>query len=306
MTLNSYVYAFVMILGGAQGGRSQPRGGGDEPRQPMPRVLTGVTLRLIVPSIFGAAVVVFTHVIGSFGIPAILGPRMPVLAVKAYNEFVSELGGNPQMQTVMASLLVILGVATLAVQKLVVERGQYQMESGRTPAPIPIRGAAATFAAALVVIVVVLSLAPGGGRRRHGLHARARARAQLRRIHARPHDDGAHEVGAADCGIRWRLPPWRRSRASSFSVAAAYLVVKRRSPRTADARLLVMLPLTDRRARSSASRSVNTFNTGLAGAHGHRGSSWRSPISCAAFPNSVRAAGRSRCTTCEIPSRRRR
>src|SRR5436853_2176138 len=120
--------------------------------RPISRVLTGVTLPLILPSIFGAAVVVFTHVIGSFGIPAILGARMPVLAVKAYNEFVSELGGNPQMQTVMATVLVLLGVAMLAVQKLVIERGQYQMESGRAPEPLAIRGVPATLAAALVAV----------------------------------------------------------------------------------------------------------------------------------------------------------
>jgi len=52
------------------------------------------------------------------------------------------------MQTIMASLLVMLGVAMLAVQKLAIERRQYQMESGRTPAAIPIRGIAATIAAA--------------------------------------------------------------------------------------------------------------------------------------------------------------
>src|SRR5688572_15140789 len=128
--------------------------------QPLMRVLEGVTVLLILPSIFGAALVVFTHVIGSFGIPAILGARMPVLAVKAYNEFVSELGGNPQMQTIMASLLVMLGVAMLAIQKLVIERNQYQMESGRTPAPVAISGFPATLAAVAVVLVVVLSLAP--------------------------------------------------------------------------------------------------------------------------------------------------
>jgi len=160
MTLNSYVYAFVMILVGLKAVDRNLEEAATSLGQPMPRVLTGVTLPLILPSIFGAAVVVFTHVIGSFGIPAILGARMPMLAVKAYNEFVSELGGNPQMQTIMASLLVMLGVAMLAVQKLAIERRQYQMESGRTPAVVAIRGPAAMLAAITVVLVVVLSLAP--------------------------------------------------------------------------------------------------------------------------------------------------
>ena len=160
MTLNSYVYAFVMILVGLKAMDRNLEEAAMSLGQPLHRVLTGVTLPLIMPSVFGAGLVVFTHVIGSFGIPAILGARMPVLAVKAYNEFVSELGGNPQMQTIMATILVMLGVAMLAVQKLLIERKQYQMEAGRTPVQIPISGVAGTIAAAVVVLVVVLSLAP--------------------------------------------------------------------------------------------------------------------------------------------------
>src|SRR6185436_15777130 len=160
MTLNSYVYAFVMILVGLKAVDRNLEEAAMSLGRPMASVFTGVTLPLILPSIFGAALVVFTHVIGSFGIPAILGPRMPMLAVKAYNEFVSELGGNPQMQTVMASILVMIGVAMLALQKLAIERRQFQMESGRAPTPVPIRGAFAAVAASAVVLVVVLSLAP--------------------------------------------------------------------------------------------------------------------------------------------------
>jgi iron(III) transport system permease protein len=214
MTLNSYVYAFVMILVGLRTVDRSLEEAALSLGRPLHRVLTGVTLPLILPSIFGAAVVVFTHVIGSFGIPAILGARMPVLAVKAYNEFVSELGGNPQMQTIMATLLVFLGVATLALQKLVVERRQFQMESGRPPQAIAIRGAAATIAAIGVVVVVVLSLA------------------------------GVATV----TGV-------------VFSIAVAYLVVKRRSAATAALDLLVMLPLTIAGTVLGIAL-VNTFNTG--------------------------------------------
>jgi iron(III) transport system permease protein len=160
MTLNSYVYAFVMILVGLKAVDRSLEEAALSLGRPMTSVFAGVTLPLILPSVFGAAVVVFTHVIGSFGIPAILGARMPVLAVKAYNEFVSELGGNPQMQTIMASILVLLGVAMLVVQKLWVERRQFQMESGRTPKPVSIRGAPAVAATVVVLLIVFLSILP--------------------------------------------------------------------------------------------------------------------------------------------------
>jgi iron(III) transport system permease protein len=260
MTLNSYVYAFVMILVGLKAVDRNLEEAAMSLGRPLPRVLAGVTLPLILPSVFGAALVVFTHVIGSFGIPAILGARMPVLAVKAYNEFVSELGGNPQMQTIMATILVLLGVAMLAIQKLWVERRQYQMESGRAPAQIPIRGVPGTIAAAVVVLVVVLSLAP----------------AVVAVITAFTPASGpvlayggfttAHMAGAL---TRAMQPLWNSLALAAvatlagtvFSVAVAYLVVKRRSMATATLDVLVMLPLTIAGTVLGIAL-VNTFNTG--------------------------------------------
>ena len=287
MTLNSYVYAFVMILVGLKAMDRTLEEAAMSLGRPLPRVLAGVTLPLILPSIFGAALVVFTHVIGSFGIPAILGARMPVLAVKAYNEFVSELGGNPQMQTTMATLLVLLGVAMLVVQKGLVERGQYQMDSGRAPAAVPIRGAAGVLAAMAVVIVVVLSLAPavvalvtaftpargpvlsyGGFTLEHMVAALTRS--------ARPLWNSLALAGVATvAGV-------------VFSVAVAYLVVKRRSATTAALDVLVMLPLTIAGTVLGIAL-VNTFNTGWLTLTG----TWM--IMALAYflrriPNSVRAA----------------
>jgi iron(III) transport system permease protein len=260
MTLNSYVYAFVMILVGLKAVDRNLEEAAMSLGRPLPRVLTGVTLPLILPSIFGAAVVVFTHVIGSFGIPAILGARMPVLAVKAYNEFVSELGGNPQMQTTMATLLVILGVAMLALQKLVVERGQYQMESGRTPPPIPIRGPAAMTAAIAVVVIVVLSLAPAVVA---AVTAFTPARGPV--VHyggfTLDHMTGAFSRAAIPLRNSLALAAVATVAGVVFSVAVAYLVVKRRSAATATLDLLVMLPLTIAGTVLGIAL-VNTFNTG--------------------------------------------
>ncbi|HXS51430.1 MAG TPA: iron ABC transporter permease [Usitatibacter sp.] len=260
MTLNSYVYAFVMILVGLKAMDRNLEEAASSLGRPMSRVFAGVTLPLILPTLFGAALVVFTHVIGSFGIPAILGARTPVLAVKAYNEFVSELGGNPRMQSVMSTLLVALGIAMLGVQKLVVERGQYQMESGRTPAAVPIRGARATTAALAVMVVVVLSLAP----------------AIVAVVTAfTPSNGPVLDYG----GFTWDHMASALSRASRplwnslalaavatlagvvFSVAVAYLVVKRRTPATAALDVLVMLPLTIAGTVLGIAL-INTFNTG--------------------------------------------
>lgn len=287
MTLNSYVYAFVIVLLGLQGMDRNLEEAALGLGRPMPRVLAGVTLPLILPSVLGAAVVVFTHVVGSFGIPAILGARMPVLAVKSYNEFVSEMGGNPQMQTVMATLLVLIGVAMLVLQKMAVERRQFEMESGRAPAPVPIRGPGAIVAVVLVVVVVVLSVAPaivafvtaftpsrgpvlsyGGFTTVHIMTALAKAGEPLR--------NSLLLAGVATAaGV-------------VFSVAGAYLIVKRRSPLTGILDVLVMLPLTIAGTVLGIAL-VNTFNSGWLVLTG----TWM--IMALAYflrriPNSVRAA----------------
>ena len=260
MTLNSYVYAFVMILVGLKAVDRNLEEAALSLGRPMSRVFTGVTMPLILPTLFGAALVVFTHVIGSFGIPAILGARMPVLAVKAYNEFVSELGGNPQMQTVMSTLLVFLGVLMLAAQKLVVERGQYQMESGRTPAPIAIRGVPATIAAISVVVVVVLSLAPAVVA---VITAFTPAKGPVLNY------GGFTWAHMASAVSKASQPLWNSLALAGvatvagviFSVAVAYLVVKRRSAMTAALDVLVMLPLTIAGTVLGIAL-INTFNTG--------------------------------------------
>jgi len=260
MTLNNYVYAFVAVLVGLKSMDRNLEEAASSLGRPIGRVLGGVTFPLLLPSIFAGALIVFTHVIGSFGVPAILGARTPVLAVKAYNEFVSEMGGNPQMQTTMASLLVFLGAGLLLVQKFIVERRQFQMESGRSPIAIPIAGWRARVASSAVLFMVVLSLLPalvvvitaftpsigpvlryGGFTLAHLQHALVRAPEPL-----------YNSLFLASIATVAGLV---------FSVASAYLIVKRRSVLTHILDVLVMLPLTIAGTVLGIAL-INAFNSG--------------------------------------------
>ncbi|ANN70273.1 ABC transporter permease [Bordetella bronchialis] len=243
MTLNNYVYAFVAVLVGLRSmDRNLEEAAQSLGRPPGP-VVFGVTLPMLLPSIFGGAMIVFTHVIGSFGVPAIIGARTPVLAVKAYHEFVNEMGGSAQMQTTMASMLVLLGAAALLFQKLVVERRQYQMEAGRAPLAVTLTGWRAGAATAGVLGIVALSLAPavvavitaftpavgpvlryGGFTLDHLLHAALRAPDPL-----------YHSLFLATVATL---------AGSLFAIVTAYLIVKRRSGLTHVLDILVALPLT--------------------------------------------------------------
>ncbi|MCX5465671.1 MULTISPECIES: ABC transporter permease [Alcaligenes] len=287
MTLNNYVYAYVAVLVGLKSMDRNLEEAGLSLGSSLGRTLRTVTFPLMVPALCGAAVLVFMHVIGDFGVPAILGARTPVLAVKTYNEFVSEMGGNPQMQTTMASLLVFLGLALLLIQKWVVARRTYQMESGRPPERVPLQAWQAGVCAALVTILIVLSVLPvmvvivtaftpsigpvlkyGGFTLSHMQQALVQAPGPLY---------NSLLLGAA-----------ATSAGAVFSILAAYLIVKRPSGLSASLDVLVMLPLTIAGTVLGIAL-INVFNSGWLVLTG----SW-SIMALAYFlrrvPTSVRAA----------------
>lgn len=260
MTLNNYVYAYVAVLVGLKSMDRNLEEAGLSLGSSPGRTLRTVTFPLMVPALCGAAVLVFMHVIGDFGVPAILGARTPVLAVKTYNEFVSEMGGNPQMQTTMASLLVFLGLVLLLIQKWVVARRTYQMESGRAPVRVPLRAWQATVCATLVSILIVLSILPvlvvivtaftpsigpvlqyGGFTLSHMQQALVQAPGPLY---------NSLLLGAA-----------ATSAGAVFSIVAAYLIVKRPSGLSAGLDVLVMLPLTIAGTVLGIAL-INVFNSG--------------------------------------------
>jgi iron(III) transport system permease protein len=260
MTLNNYVYAFVAILVGLKGVDRTLEEAAMSLGRPLAAVFLSVTFPLILPSIFAGALVVFTHVIGSFGVPAILGARTPVLAVKAYNEFVSEMGGNPLMQTTMSSLLVFLGVAMLLIQKLIVERRQFQMEAHRAPPAVRVGGTAAVLGAATVAGVVLLSIAPAIVAL---VTAVTPARGPVLRY-------GGFTLNHLEWALKQAPEPLYNSLFLAsiatvlgvvFSVAAGYLIVRRRSPLTQGLDVLVTLPLTIAGTVLGIAL-INTFNTG--------------------------------------------
>lgn len=243
MTLNNYVYAFVAVFVGLKSMDRNLEEAALSLGRPMARVITGITLPMLLPSLFAGALIVFTHVIGSFGVPAILGARTPVLAVKTYHEFISEMGGSPVMQTTMASLLVILGAGALLIQKFVVERRQFQMEAGRAPTVLRIRGAFASLATGSVLAVLALSILPAivvvvtaftpsiGPVLQYGDFTLNHVRHVLLRAPQPLYNSLMLATVATIAG-------------TLFAVITAYLIVKRRSTLTHTLEVLVTLPLT--------------------------------------------------------------
>lgn len=162
MVLQNYPYAYATLLVALKGmDRSLEEAAlslGHRPWETVRRV----TIPLLTPGLFAAVLLVFTHVINSFGIPAILGFRIPVMSVAIYNEFLNEQGGNPILQSSMATMLVVAGILLLWLQKHYVEGRNYQMAGARRVGRQPLGPWAGTLTAAFSIAFIAVSVVPIG------------------------------------------------------------------------------------------------------------------------------------------------
>jgi iron(III) transport system permease protein len=93
------------------------------------RVFFTVTLPVIMPSILSGGLVVFYLCIENFGVAVLIGEDFRVLSVQAYNEFISEMGGNPSMAGALSMVLLAITLSLTLLQKYWVERKNYAMTS---------------------------------------------------------------------------------------------------------------------------------------------------------------------------------
>jgi iron(III) transport system permease protein len=93
------------------------------------RVFFTVTLPVVTPAILSGALVVFYLCIENFGVPVLIGEDFRVLSVQAYNEFISEMGGNPSMAGALSMILLAVTLSLTLFQKYWVERKNYAMTS---------------------------------------------------------------------------------------------------------------------------------------------------------------------------------
>ncbi len=118
------------------------------------RVFFTVTMPLVTPAVLAGALVVFFMSIENFGVPIIIGEDFRVLSTQAYNEFISEMGGNPSMAGALSMILLSVTLLLTVLQKYWVERKNYAMSSVNRP-EIRRLGPWATFLAWLFCFALV-------------------------------------------------------------------------------------------------------------------------------------------------------
>ncbi|MCP4404155.1 MAG: iron ABC transporter permease [bacterium] len=124
------------------------------------RVFFTVTLPVITPAIFAGALVVFYLSIENFGVPILIGEDFRVLSVQAYNEFISEMGGNPSMAGALSMILLVLTLGITIVQKHWVERKSYTMTALRPPEITRLKPLFTFIIWLFCALVVFIALAP--------------------------------------------------------------------------------------------------------------------------------------------------
>jgi len=160
MTLIYYVHIYLATLAALRGFDHQLEEAGQSLGTSPFMTRLKVLFPAIAPPILSGGLVVFTLVVGNFAVSITLGHGLPLLSVMTYRSFISEMGGNPVMQSTLATVSISLVALVLFLQKRVVERRNYQMTQGRPGNTRLIRGASAAVLATGVAFVTAMSLLP--------------------------------------------------------------------------------------------------------------------------------------------------
>lgn len=162
MTLIYYVHSYMATLAALRSFDIQLEEAGQSLGTSPFKTRLKVLFPAIAPPILSGGLVVFTLVIGNFAVSITLGHNVPLLSVLTYRSFINEMGGNPIMQSTLATVSILLVATVLFLQKRVVDRRNYQMVQGRSSRARPLRGASSVVLAVIVALLVGLSLMPLG------------------------------------------------------------------------------------------------------------------------------------------------
>jgi iron(III) transport system permease protein len=160
MTLIYYTYIYLGVLAAFKGFDGQLEEASLSLGASPAATRWKVMLPLILPAVLVNALVVFTLVVGNFALSSMLGGGVALLSVLTYSLFISEVGGDPVLQSSLSVISIALVAAALLLQKWGVERRMVQMTPGRAPAPQPLKSWRGAAFSAFAGAVVTLSLMP--------------------------------------------------------------------------------------------------------------------------------------------------
>ncbi|AMC94089.1 iron ABC transporter permease [Erysipelothrix larvae] len=132
-TLKLYPYVYLYVSGALDSIDSSLEEAAENLGMSKWKRMMTVTFPVILPTIAAGAVMVFMSSLADFGTPMLIGEGYKVLPVLVYEEFMSEMGGNPGLASALSIIVVCCSLSVLLYQKRVVAKKQYTMSTLRPP-----------------------------------------------------------------------------------------------------------------------------------------------------------------------------
>jgi iron(III) transport system permease protein len=76
-----------------------------------------ITLPLVFPATSSGAILCFVLSIADFGTPSIIGRDFRTLSTIAYNQYTSEMGGQPTMAVSISMLMIVISMLAVFLQR---------------------------------------------------------------------------------------------------------------------------------------------------------------------------------------------
>ncbi|MBN9673696.1 ABC transporter permease [Roseibium aggregatum] len=243
MTLTFYVHIFLAALAALRGfDHSLEEAGLSLGTAPLATYFK-VVFPTITPAVLSAGLIVFTLVVGNFAIAINLGQRVPLLSVMTYRSFISELGGNPTMQSTLATVSILLVASVLFLQKWYISKRNYHMVAGRTPPRAKLTGWKSLLASGSAGFIIVLSLLPALVVL-VGSFTQSRGPVMYWGQFTLDNYSRIWEFNLAVIGNSLRFATLATVLGVIFATLVSYLLVKKRNPLSATLDYLLLLPLT--------------------------------------------------------------
>jgi iron(III) transport system permease protein len=159
-TLKLFPFVYMYVSGALGSMDSSLEEAAENLGSPWYRRLFKVTFPLIFPTISAAAVIVFMTSLADLGTPMLIGEGYKVLPVLVYEEYMSEVGGNPAMASTLSVIIIACSLSVLVIQKRLIARKSYTMTGLRPPAVVKLKLIPRILLTAGCYLVALLALAP--------------------------------------------------------------------------------------------------------------------------------------------------
>lgn len=159
-TLKFFPYVYLYVSGAMSSIDSSLEEAAESLGSSKLKRLFTITLPVILPSIGAGAIMVFMSSLADFGTPMLIGEGYKVLPVLVYEEYMSEMGGNANIASMLSVIVVLCSTLVLLFQKYMISKKNYVMTAMRPPSIVKLPKVQRLLVSALCFLVVTIAILP--------------------------------------------------------------------------------------------------------------------------------------------------